>query len=145
MTALSALREWRQFADTFAVTWRGERRTWRRHVQGGGYRDEDRVVQPSAFPAFASELLGFSVGVDLAPEESGDEGRPDFTPADSVTHPFVFETKGTDEETRLTGHQQQLLRYLTEGRPRIRKGRRRDHRRCRRFLREGASTLSRSV
>ena len=117
--ALLALRRWRRFATTFTVTVDGKTRTWAEYVSGKGYIDEERLVQPTVFPAFAQALLGWDLQTNLAPEESGQEGRPDFTPADSVTHPFVFETKGTSEGTDLTGHDPQVGRYLTDGHPRI--------------------------
>jgi len=37
-----------------------------------------------------------------------------------VTHPFVFEVKGTSEGPQLAGHHEQVLRYLQEGQKRIR-------------------------
>jgi len=103
------------------VTWAGRRRSWADHIAGAGYVDEERLVQPVVFPAFARQMLGFEPGGDLAAEETNTEGTPDFTPADAVTHPFVFETKGTSEGTGLDRHDAQVRRYLVEGRPRIRK------------------------
>jgi len=90
---LEALRRWRAFASRTQVTWAGRKRSWAEHIKDAGYVDEERLVQPVAFPAFARELLGYDPGADLAAEETNTEGTPDFTPADAVTHPFVFETK----------------------------------------------------
>jgi hypothetical protein len=118
---LNAVQAWRQFARAHHVVWASRRRSWLEHTKGDGYIDEARVIQPVMFPAFAEELLGFTTGLNLAPEESGAEGIPDFTPADSVTHPFVFETKSTAEGTELSGHEEQVRRYLIDGRPRIKK------------------------
>lgn len=119
MNALEAVRAWRAFAMTTDVEWRGRRRPWSQHIAGTGYVDEETLIQPTVFPRFVQRLLGFTVGENLAPERHGDEGKPDFTPADAVTHPWVFETKSTREGTRLAGHDTQVGRYLREGRPRI--------------------------
>jgi type I restriction-modification system DNA methylase subunit len=115
------LRRWREFARSTMVTWAGRRRSWADHISGDGYVDEERLIQPFVFPEFAREMLGFEPGGDLAAEETNAEGTPDFTPADAVTHPFVFETKGTSEGIALERHDAQVRRYLVEGRPRIRK------------------------
>ncbi len=114
---------WRDLAERTEVTWRNHTRSWRDHIERGGYDDEVRLVQPVIFPAFASVLLGWDVGLTLSPEQSGYEGRPDFTPADPVTHPFVFETKGSRLGTALDdpGALEQVGRYLIDGRPRIKK------------------------
>lgn len=83
--------------------------------------DEETVIQPIAFPRFARDLLGFTIGENLAPERHGTEGKPDFTPADAVTHPFVFETKSTRDRADLSGYEAQVTRYLREGGQRIRR------------------------
>lgn len=116
----AALEKWRTFAHSYRVNLNEETQTWANYSAGPGYVDEERIIQPSAFPAFASQLLGWTLQLNLAPEQSGAEGKPDFTPADSVTHPFVFETKSTKAGTALLGHEDQVGRYLTEGSPRIR-------------------------
>jgi len=118
---LEALRRWRAFAGDTSVTWAGRRRSWAAHIAGAGFVDEERLVQPVVFPEFARLLLGYEPGADLAAEETNSEGTPDFTPADSITHPFVFETKGTSNGVDLAGHDAQVARYLLQGRPRIRK------------------------
>lgn len=86
-----------------------------------GRSDERTLVGPSVFPRFAQALLGYQIGLTLGAEATGPEGRPDFTPADAATHPFVFELKGTDGGKALLGHHEQVLRYLTEGSQRIRR------------------------
>ncbi len=44
-------------------------------------------MQPRAFPRFAEELFGSSVGETLAAEDRAEmQGKPDFTPADAVAH-----------------------------------------------------------
>jgi N-6 DNA Methylase len=120
MTPLDAIRAWRTFANGLRFVYRGDERSWTEHVRGDGYVDEETLVQPVAFPAFADQLLGFELGQTLAAETSETSGKPDFTPADAVTHPFVFETKSTSEGSALAGHEPQVRRYLVEGRPRIR-------------------------
>lgn len=118
--ALEAVQRWRKFADTCKIHYAGSTVTWREYSAGRGYVDEERLIQPTVFPAFARDLLGWEVNTNLAPEESGREGKPDFTPADSVTHPFVFETKNTKKGVELTGDEGQVARYLKDGSPRIR-------------------------
>lgn len=103
------------------MRWRDATRSWSDHIAGAGYVDEVQLLQPVVFPAFVAEFLGFRTGENLAPELSGEEGRPDFTPADSVTHPFVFETKSTNAGTDLRGFEQQVKGYLDNGKPRIRR------------------------
>ena len=73
-----------------------------------------------AFRQFAEELLGFTVGDNLAPELHEEGTKPDFTPADAVTHPFVFEVKPTREGVELRGHNDQVRSYLRRGGRRIR-------------------------
>lgn len=119
--SLLALQTWRRFATTYTVTVNGQHKTWAEYVSGSGYVDEERLLQPTVFPAFAKAFWDWDLQLNLAPEESGHEGKPDFTPADSVTHPFVFETKGTVEGTELKDHDEQIRRYLTDGYPRIKK------------------------
>jgi hypothetical protein len=116
---VSALNRWRAFATGLVITVSGKPKTWQEYTEGGGYSDEEKIVQPTAFPAFADQCLGWTLQLNLAPEESGAEGKPDFTPADSVTHPFVFETKSTNEGVDLHDHAVQITRYLTDGKPRI--------------------------
>jgi hypothetical protein len=81
-------------------------------ANASGYSDEEQLVQPRVFPLFAEEFLDFEVGVTLAAEIVDRAGRPDFTPADAVTHPFVFETKSTNLRAQLRGCDHQVLRYL---------------------------------
>jgi hypothetical protein len=120
----AAVRAWRAFADRLQVIApNGSQVSWtdylKRYIDGRA--DERTIVGPVAFPAFAEQILGFAIGQTLAAEVSGVEGRPDFTPADAVTHPFVFEIKGTDGRETLTGHDEQVTRYLREGRDRIKR------------------------
>ena len=100
---LAALRRWRRFASSMQVTWHGRTRSWEDHIKGNGYADELQLVQPHVFPAFAKQSLDYEPGADLAAEETGHEGTPDFTPADAVTHPFVLETKSTSAGIALAG------------------------------------------
>lgn len=116
---LDAVQQWQSFANTLMVTWNGRRRSWKDQISGSGFADEISLVQPVVFPAFAKQLLGWTEE-NLFAEQADVEGRPDFRPDDQVTHPFVFETKGTSEGPALTGHDAQIRRYLVEGQPRIR-------------------------
>jgi N-6 DNA Methylase len=117
---LSALKLWRAFATGLTVKGSKGLITWQDYTKGTGYVDEEKLVQPTAFPVFAQQCLGWTLQENLAPEESGKEGKPDFTPADSVTHKFVFETKSTNYGVELDGFSEQVERYLTDGMPRIR-------------------------
>jgi hypothetical protein len=117
--ALTAVRRWRRFAEETMFDWRGTRRSWARHISGAGYVDEQTILQPYVFPKFAQELLGFMVGSNLAAEYREETARPDFTPADAVTHSFVFEVKSTRYGRDLQ-NLDQVRRYLVEGGRRIR-------------------------
>lgn len=119
MNVREAVTSWRTFASTVHVNWHGNRRSWEDHISRGGFVDEEQLIQPDVFPRFASEFLGFVVGENLAPEQGNREGIPDFTPADSLTHPFVFETKSTQAGVPLRGYETQVANYLERGRPRI--------------------------
>lgn len=120
MTAasLTAVRKWRAFANELSVEWNRSRRSWATHIGGQGYADEETLIQPFVFPRFAEQLLGFRVGVNLAAEQREQGAKPDFTPADAVTHPFVFETKSTSFGLDMA-NLEQVDRYLEQGRRRI--------------------------
>lgn len=121
MNDRQAVEAWQRFAQSIQVDWKGERRSWAEHIdRRRGYGDEEVLIQPSIFPAFAKQFLGFEVGVNIAPEILGEEGKPDFRPADAGTHPFVFETKPTSARYDFAPFSAQIERYLVDGRPRIR-------------------------
>ena len=106
------------FVNSAQVEWNGQRRSWSAHASGRGYVDEDGLVQPVVFPQFAQAFLDFELGVDLGAERSGATAgatKPDFTPADLVTHRFCFECKGSSDALRLDDHRSQLFRYLQRG------------------------------
>ncbi len=117
-----AVRRWRQFASETTVTYKGETRSWAAHItHREGYADEEQLVQPRVFPLFVRDLLDFEVGISLAAEKFDRGGRPDFTPADAVTHPFIFEIKSTNLGTALQGWDNQVLKYLTGSSQRIKR------------------------
>lgn len=118
-TPLEAVRKWRDFATNFHVAIGDRVYSWGEYVDLGGRSDEERIIQPTAFPEFAASLLGWRLQLDLAPEVNSTEGRPDFTPADSVSHPFVFETKSTKLLHDFSTQENQVRRYLVEGGRRI--------------------------
>ena len=123
MNTRQALATWRKFAEVQTVQYRGKQYTWAEYITSSTVArsgDEVTLVQPFVFPRFAETFLGFVAGRNLAPEQIGVEGKPDFTPADAITHPFVFETKPTSDRPPFANHHDQILRYLAEGRPRIR-------------------------
>lgn len=114
---------WRRLADDLKVSWKSQTRSWKQHIERDGVDDEERLVQPLIFPGFAARILGWEIGLTISPEAGISAGRPDFTPADPVTYPFVFETKGSRQGVALNdrGSLQQVERYLREGRPQITK------------------------
>lgn len=117
--------KWQSFAATLRVTHNGVERSWTEHLYANprkGYADEVKLVQPTVFPRFAEQFLGFASGTTLGSEQTGRAGVPDFTPADAVSHPFVFETKGTDVlGGDFSAYLPQITRYLTVGKPRVQK------------------------
>lgn len=119
--AIDALGTLRAFADTKLVPSKNGPISVKEYLQKASAVDEETIIQPVLFPAFAKAMLGWDLNVDLSAESSGKEGKPDFTPADAVSHPFVFETKGTHKGPELTGDEPQVLRYLRDGAPRIKK------------------------
>ena len=88
-----ALRRWRAFASTMQVNWAGRRRSWEDHIKGAGYGDEERLIQPQVFLPLPNSCWNTILARTLQLRRQGVEGTPDFTPADAVTHPFVFEAK----------------------------------------------------
>jgi type I restriction-modification system DNA methylase subunit len=117
--SVDAVLKWRQFAAKKIIPESAGPISWDVYSKRAGKTDEERIIQPVAFPAFAKELLDWDLTINLAAEASDKEGQPDFTPADAVTHPFVFETKGTDAGVELLGHNPQVIKYLEIGAPRI--------------------------
>ena len=64
------------------------------------HSDEKRLIQPVIFPIFLKEILGFST-LDYIPEKHNSANKaPDFTPIDTQTNKFIFETKGTDSSKK---------------------------------------------
>lgn len=117
--SLVAVQKLRAFADKKIIPSGFGPISWTEYTGKGPRIDEETVIQPVVFPAFASEVLGWDLQANLAAETSTEGGKPDFTPADAVTHPFVFETKGTNAGVALSGFDEQVLKYLTHGAPRI--------------------------
>ena len=121
MTAIEAVRAWRRFANNLRFEYKGSRRSWAEQISQAGYVDEETLVQPTVFPKFADEFLDFKVNDNLAFNQREQSGKPDFTPVDAVTHPFVFETKSSSAGVAIEGFNEQVERYLVNGRPRIRR------------------------
>lgn len=117
--SLAAVQKFRAFADKKIIPSAGGPISWAEYATRAPRTDEETVIQPVVFPAFAAEVLGWDLQANLAAETSSEGGKPDFTPADAVTHPFVFETKGTNAGVALSGFGEQVLKYLTLGAPRI--------------------------
>jgi hypothetical protein len=117
--SLAAVEKLRAFAEKKIIPSANGSISWAEYATKGPRIDEETVIQPVVFPAFASDVLGWDLQANLAAETSSEGGKPDFTPADAVTHPFVFETKGTNAGVALGGFDEQVLKYLTFGAPRI--------------------------
>ncbi len=85
----------------------------------GEYKDELTLVDPVFFPKFATEILGFILGISLIPKEKTETSgeRPDFLPKDLHLHPFIFEIKGTDSRD-LEMHFPQVQSYIQKTRAR---------------------------
>ena len=73
----------------------GKAKTYLEYM-GGSRADEDRLISPILLRDFLKEILGFKLGETIATQESTGVGRPDYIPVDTLTHPFVFDAKGTD-------------------------------------------------
>ena len=78
----------------------------------GTWRDEMKLIAPVIFPKFLEEVLGFKLGENIGTQETLRTGKiPDYIPADTRTHPFVFDCKGMDTEN-LSKWYSQIKRYL---------------------------------
>ncbi|MBU1262710.1 N-6 DNA methylase [bacterium] len=79
----------------------------------GFWSDELTLISSILLPKFAADVLGFTLEKTLWPQKSevASSKRPDFTPTDTKTHPFVFETKGTDCQD-LSTHYLQIKGYI---------------------------------
>ena len=74
--------------------------------------DEKRLIQPILFPKFLEEILGYTKGENIYCEESDNLGNyPDFIPTDKLTHPWVFDTKGTDTPD-LQKYSEKIKKYV---------------------------------
>lgn len=72
--------------------------------------DEETLTEPM-LASILEDVLGYAKG-DYFPQLGKSGLKPDFTPTDLVTHPFVFDAKGTAES--LTGHVAQIRRYVDQ-------------------------------
>ena len=77
----------------------------------GQRADEDRLIVPVLLQKFLEQILGFKVGETIGAQEPGTDGIPDFIPIDRLTHPFVFDAKGSDTED-LSVHYSEKRKYL---------------------------------
>jgi hypothetical protein len=72
--------------------------------------DEETLTEP-LLASILEEVLGYGKG-DYFPQLGKSGLKPDFTPTDLVTHPFVFDAKGTGES--LSAHVAQIRRYVDQ-------------------------------
>ena len=81
----------------------------------GSWRDERKLIAPVIFLKFIEQILGFKLGESIGTQEKVPEGRdiPDYIPADTRTHPFVFDCKGMDTKV-LSKWYSQIRRYIEE-------------------------------
>jgi hypothetical protein len=79
----------------------------------GNWVDERKLIAPILFPKFLEQVLDFKLGESVGTQEetpqSGD--IPDYIPADTRTHPFVFDCKGMDTSD-LSKWYGQISRYI---------------------------------
>lgn len=77
------------------------------------HADERKLIQPILFRKFLEQILGFSVGNTIWPEQAEEGNTPDFLPVDTYTHPFLFDTKSTAvTEQTIKRHTPQIRRYI---------------------------------
>ena len=90
----------------------GRARTYLEYTSGD-WKDERKLIAPIIFPKFSEQVLGFKLGENIGAYERASEGRdiPDYIPADTRTHPFVFDCKGMDTDN-LSKWYVQIKRYL---------------------------------
>ena len=90
----------------------GRARTYLEYISGD-WKDERKLIAPIIFPKFSEQVLGFKLGENIGAYERAPEGRdiPDYIPADTRTHPFVFDCKGMDTDN-LSKWYVQIKRYL---------------------------------
>lgn len=76
-------------------------------------KDERKLICPIMFPRFVEQILGFRLGETIGTQEASPEGGdiPDYIPADTRTHPFVFDCKGMDTLDLSTWYGQ-IKRYV---------------------------------
>jgi len=77
----------------------------------GQRADEDRLIVPVLLQKFLEQILGFKLGETIGAQEPGVDGIPDFIPIDKLTHPFVFDAKGSDT-VDLSVHYSEKKKYL---------------------------------
>jgi len=77
------------------------------------WTDERKLIAPILFPKLLEQILGFKLGETIGTQETTPEGRdmPDYIPADTRTHPFLFDCKGMDTSD-LSKWYGQIKRYL---------------------------------
>jgi len=90
----------------------GEASAYLEYVSGA-WTDERKLIAPILFPKLLEQILGFKLGEPIGTQEATPEGRdtPDYIPADTRTHPFLFDCKGMDTSD-LSKWYGQIKRYL---------------------------------
>jgi hypothetical protein len=98
--------------DQYAGRYRELRgaRTFGAYVKSSGAADEELLTEP-LLASILEDVLGYGKG-DYFPQLGKGGLKPDFTPTDLVTHPFVFDAKGTGES--LNAHVAQIRRYVDQ-------------------------------
>jgi len=79
----------------------------------GTWVDERKLIAPILFPKFLEQVLDFKLGETIGTQEATPESGdiPDYIPADTRTHPFVFDCKGMDT-FNLSKWYSQIKRYI---------------------------------
>ena len=80
------------------------------YLRTSGSADEELLTEP-LLASILEDVLGYGKG-DYFPQLGKSGLKPDFTPTDLVTHPFVFDAKGTGES--LSAHVAQIRRYVDQ-------------------------------
>ncbi len=79
----------------------------------GTWTDERILIAPILFPRFVEQVLGFKLGDTIGTQEPSPDSAdiPDYIPADTRTHPFLFDCKGMDTRD-LSVHYDQISGYV---------------------------------
>ena len=81
------------------------------YVSASGREADEELLTEPVLASILEGVLGFGKG-DYFPQLGRGGIKPDFTPTDPVTHPFVLDAKGSGES--LSAHVGQIRRYVEQ-------------------------------